>query len=184
MTEITHAQLRRRILLTLAAPFPVNRLSWRVGATNAKRLGCKPWEATEGIALAYIDARDVMGRLDAIQDELGVIWQSEYLPVHGPVVICRIGLFFPGVNEYLWRSSGAGSTQVEAEKGATSDAFKRAAVMWGVGRYLYALPSPWVGLVKGGLPRGFQQELPSWATPEGYLAVLEKRAAERKEDDK
>jgi hypothetical protein len=33
---------------------------------------------------------------------------------------------------------------VEADKGGISDAFKRAAVKWGIGRYLYDLKSPWV----------------------------------------
>ena len=29
-------------------------------------------------------------------------------------------------------------------KGAMSDSFKRSAVMWGIGRHLYDLPSVWV----------------------------------------
>ena len=37
------------ILAKLAAPFPPERISWRVGPTNK--------EKTKGIALAYIDAR-------------------------------------------------------------------------------------------------------------------------------
>ena len=40
----------------LERPFPVNRLRWRIGATNHDK--------TSAIALAYIDARDVMYRLD------------------------------------------------------------------------------------------------------------------------
>jgi hypothetical protein len=50
----------------------------------------------------------------------------------------------------VWKSDGAGDSDVEAEKGAVSDAFKRAAVKWGVGRYLYDLDSPWVALEKRG----------------------------------
>ena len=41
----------------LAKPFPETSIHWRVGATNARSQGGKP---TKGIALAYIDARDVM----------------------------------------------------------------------------------------------------------------------------
>jgi hypothetical protein len=52
--------------------------------------------------------------------------------------------------EWLWKADGAGDTDVEAEKGALSDAFKRAAVRWGVGRYLYGLPSPWVEVEPAG----------------------------------
>jgi hypothetical protein len=44
------------------------------------------------------------------------------------------------------KSNGAGDTDVEGPKGALSDAFKRAAVLWGIGRYLYSLDSPWVAL--------------------------------------
>ena len=38
------------------------------------------------------------------------------------------------------------STQFEADKGAMSDAFKRAAVRGGVGRYLYSMGDQWVEL--------------------------------------
>ena len=41
-------------------------------------------------------------------------------------------------------SDGAGDTNYEADKGALSDSFKRSAVMWGIGRHLYELPSVWV----------------------------------------
>ena len=166
-------EVLKTVMIQLAAPFPVNRLSWRVGSTNAKQLNCKPWEATKGIALAYVDARDVMMRLDAIQDQFGVLWQNEYLPPSGKVVVCRIGLMIGG--SWVWRSNGAGDTEYEAEKGACSNAFKRAAVLWGIGRYLYSLPSPWVDLDRGRLPKGFAPELPAWATPEGYLEIMQKR---------
>src|SRR4029077_16180461 len=37
-------------------------------------------------------------------------------------------------------------TDMEADKGALSDAFKRAAVRWGIGRYLYEVKAPWLEL--------------------------------------
>jgi hypothetical protein len=63
--------------------------------------------------------------------------------------VCDIGIKVMGASG-IWKADGAGDTDVEAEKGALSDAFKRAAVRWGVGRYLYGLPSPWVELEKKG----------------------------------
>jgi hypothetical protein len=117
----------------LEKPFPPNRIHWRCG----KRSNDK------GIALAYIDARDV---------------------------ICEIGLKIDG--EWIWRANGAGDTQFEAEKGKASDAFKRAAVMWGVGRYLYSLPNVWVSLGSRGQIVE-PPELPAWATPEGYEQIME-----------
>jgi len=138
----------------LKRPFPPTLIHWRVGATNAKSLNCKPWEATSGIALAYVDARDVMKRFD---DVCGDYWQNEY-PFTG---CCRIGVKIK--DEWLWRSNGAGVTAVEEEKGQYSDAFKRAGVLWGVARYLYYLPNVWCDLKKGKIIK--PPDLPNWALP-------------------
>ena len=133
-------------LARLAAPFPPEAISWRVGATNG--------EKTKGLALAYIDARDVMDRLDEVCGLTG--WQCEYVPMPNSTTCCRIGLLIAG--QWVWKSNGAGATgdvnketeREMAEKGGYSDALKRAAVVWGVGRYLYSLPSIWVAIEQRG----------------------------------
>jgi len=117
----------------LAAPFPPETISWRVGATTKDK--------SRGLALAYIDARDVQDRLDQV---CGIYWQVRHHHCGTDRLACDIGIKVG--DEWLWRGDGAGSTDVEAEKGAFSDSFKRAAVRWGVGRYLYDLDSPWVEL--------------------------------------
>lgn len=120
------------ILGKLAALFPPDRISWRVGSTNRDK--------TKGMALAYLDARDVQDRLN---DVCGVNWQCEHIVSNaGTKVTCRIGVKFG--DEWVWRSNGAGETDYEADKGSYSDSFKRAAVLFGVGRYLYDLSAPWV----------------------------------------
>ena len=136
----------------LKRPFDEKVIHWRVGATNAKKNGGVP---SKGIALAYINARDVMKRLD---DVCGDDWQVDY-PFEG---CCRIGIKIDG--EWVWRSNGAGETDVEGEKGRYSDAFKRAAVLWGVGRYLYYLPNVWCDVDKY---KKITQPptLPKWALP-------------------
>lgn len=126
------------ILAKLAAPFDPAKISWRVGPVDNKE------NPTKGIALAYIDARDVQDRFDAV---MGADWQNDF-PHAGTKTVCRIGLKVN--NEWVWRSDGAGDTDMEAEKGGLSDAFKRAAVKWGVGRYLYDVDSPWVEVEKKG----------------------------------
>lgn len=153
----------------LKRPFPVSKIHWRVGNTNAKKLQCKPWEATEGSALAYIDARDVMQRLDEVMGSEN--WQVRYPLSDSGLLICEVGLCIDG--NWIWKANGAGDTQVEAEKGKCSDAFKRAAVLWGIGRYLYAIPFAWGPLKRGNLD--FIPSLPKWATPEGYDEILAKR---------
>lgn len=115
----------------LAAPFPPERISWRVGSTTQDK--------KKGMALAYIDARDVMDRLDQVCGPEG--WQRQYPHANGKTV-CAIGIKVG--DEWIWKADGAGDSDVEAEKGALSDAFKRAAVSWGIGRYLYDVDSPWV----------------------------------------
>lgn len=117
----------------LAEPFDTSLISWRVGATTKDK--------TKGIALAYIDARDVMQRLD---DVCGIEnWQCRYSHANNKT-ICEVGIKIG--DEWVWKANGAGDTQVEAEKGAISDAFKRAAVLWGIGRYLYDVQNVWVEL--------------------------------------
>jgi hypothetical protein len=62
-------------------------------------------------------------------------------------------------------------THVEAEKGKCSDAFKRAAVVWGIGRYLYGLSTPRVQIDQYGKWEK-DPPLPAWATPKGFLDSL------------
>ena len=131
----------------LTAPFSPDDVHWRVGATTGDK--------SKGMALAYIDARAVMERLDAVCGPAN--WQCRYPHANGKTV-CEIGIRladetgeFPQLNpEWTWKADGAGDTDHEAEKGALSDAFKRAAVRWGIGRYLYDLPSPWVAIEQYG----------------------------------
>jgi hypothetical protein len=115
----------------LAAPFSPVAISWRVGA--------KSKDNQNGLALAYIDARDVMDRLDEVCTPGG--WQCRYSHANAKTV-CDIGIKCG--DEWVWKANGAGDTDVEQEKGALSDALKRAAVVWGIGRYLYSFPSIWV----------------------------------------
>ena len=140
-------------LADLKKPFPPERISWRVGSTTKDK--------SKGMALAYIDARDVQDRLDEVCGVDG--WQCRYVPMHDKKTVCEIGVkvgwkigntlsptTMQNVVEWIWKSDGAGDSDIEAEKGALSDAFKRAAVRWGVGRYLYDLESPWVALEPAG----------------------------------
>lgn len=138
------------VLLTqLKNPFNPKQLKWRVGATNK--------EKTKGIALAYLDAREVMKRLDDVcgPDR----WQTK-LTRTGEGFTCELGIKFG--DEWIWKSNSAGDTKVESIKGGASDAFKRAGAVWGVGRYLYYLPNVWVALDEDKKLKEIP-ELPDWA---------------------
>lgn len=156
------------VIEQLSDPFPVEAISWRVGATTKDK--------SKGIALAYIDARDVMERLDKIVGAEN--WQCRY-PFAG---CCEVGIRIDG--EWIWKANGAGETDYEGTKGMYSDSLKRAAVLWGVGRYLYNLPNVWVPIVPAGKSYKISSppELPQWARPKATAGFPTGPAVDMKVD--
>lgn len=150
------------LLDRLKDPFDPKFIKWRVGATNK--------EKTKGIALAYIDAREVMKRLDSVCGFDN--WQKKTERIDGGFT-CSIGIRING--EWVWKDDAAGETHVEPIKGGASDAFKRAAAVWGVGRYLYYLPNIWVAIEAQGNSYKLAElpELPHWAMPNKEIASWE-----------
>ena len=145
-------ELRRR----LADPFPADVVGWKAQSVKNNR----------ALAVGFIDARDVMDRLD---DVFGVDgWQDSYMPL-GDGVLCtlRIKVGDAWVEK---QDVGSPSEQPDAgdrNKAAVSDALKRAAVKLGIGRYLYSLPKVWADYdpVKKQLSQ--TPSLPAWALPGG-----------------
>jgi len=127
----------------LKHPFNPVHTHWRVGSVSRDKTKCMP--------LAYIDARAVMYRLDSVCGIDG--WQDSYVESPTGRIICSLSLRFD--DEWITKSDGAGSTGVEGEKGAISDAFKRAAVKFGIGRYLYYIKPFWTELDGKRLPKSF-----------------------------
>lgn len=168
----------------LSAPFAEDEIRWRLG--NIARSGRK------ASALAYIDARAVMDRLDEVVG--AERWRNQYKTGTDGGTICRIEILCQLPDEtWAWvgKEQGAENTQIEAVKGGLSDAFKRAGVQWGIGRYLYRLDACWQDVRSGYAPaggisvyrkaderRGLSEvkgwvptpKLPSWAVPDGKEA--------------
>lgn len=85
--------------------------------------------------LLYKDARADM---DILDETVGVEnWQREFYEVKGNVY-CRIGIKCG--NEWIWKSDCGVESNIDAAKGEASDASKRAATAWGLGRELYSCP--------------------------------------------
>jgi len=97
---------------------------WKV--QTAKHWGCE--------CVAYIDARQVMDLLDEVVGPQN--WQDHYREVAGKVY-CDLSIQVE--DEWITKSDCGTASHFEAEKGQASDAFKRAAVKWGIGRFLYQL---------------------------------------------
>lgn len=118
----------------LAAPFDLREVRFKPAVVSGNR----------ALALAYVDARVIQDRLD---DVLGVTgWQDEYECLPDGSVVCRLRLRIG--EEWITKMDVGGQSEQPDEgdrrKAAFSDALKRAAVKFGIGRYLYRLPSQWV----------------------------------------
>lgn len=100
---------------------------WRVQSFSKK--------TATATCVAYIDSRQVQERLD---EAVGCDrWQDAYKEVKGNVY-AGIGILING--EWVWKWDCGVESNMDAEKGEASDSFKRAAVKWGIGRFLYSLP--------------------------------------------
>ena len=110
------------LFAALAAPFDPDEVKLRSQA---------------GRQLHYVTARTVMNRLD---DVLGPEnWWDDFVPLEHSV-ICRLTIRLPD-GTVLTKSDAGGYAGMadpgDDDKSGFADAFKRAAVKFGVGRYLY-----------------------------------------------
>jgi hypothetical protein len=148
-------EARRALEAALAAPFDRAEVKWKPQVVKDNR----------AVVIAFVDARTIQDRLD---DVLGVMgWQDSYECLPDGAVVCRLKIRLGG--EWIAKVDVGGQSEQPDEgdrrKAAFSDSLKRAAVKFGIGRYLYRLEHQWVDydprtkrLV--GTPR-----LPDWALP-------------------
>ena len=114
----------------LKAPFPETEINVRVGSVFRN--------GASGIALPYIDARQVMERLDTVVGQQN--WSDNYKVVDNQSVVCELTIFGITKSDAGQAKPDGDKGEVKALKSAVSDAFKRAAVKWGIGQFLYSLP--------------------------------------------
>jgi len=110
------------LLLKLAEPITYK---WRVQSFSKNK--------SSATCVAYIDSRDVQDRLDEVT---GGLWQSDYKEVKGNL-FAGIALYIN--DQWIWKWDCGTESREDKEKGEASDSFKRAAVKWGIGRFLYSL---------------------------------------------
>jgi hypothetical protein len=147
--------INRNIFTELSRPFDQSDIEWRAGATNQDK--------TRALALAYITSRAVMDRLDEVVGPEN--WRDEYQPGPDGGLICGLSLRLD--EEWITKWDGAENTLIEEVKGGLSGAYKRAAVKWGIGRYLYKLERVWVPCEMTGksVVLKLTPPLPGWALP-------------------
>jgi len=126
----------------LLAPFGDSDIEWRLQMTN--------FEKTDGRAVPYVTNRAIQQRLDKTVGFQN--WKNEYIPWHmagnKASQICGISIFIEERHEWVTKFDGAENSDIEPIKGGLSDSMKRAAVQWGIGRYLYLMDTVWVKIEK------------------------------------
>lgn len=157
-------QTQDALLRQLKEPFDPNFVKWRVGQVSK--------DGTKATALAYLDAREVYKRLDDVCGVGG--WQDKIIEINGGF-ICELSILVDNV--WVTKSDTADLTDIEAIKGGASSALKRAAAVWGIGRYLYYLPKVWVAYDSQWKQLKEQPQLPDWALPNHNIERWEDVAA-------
>lgn len=104
---------------------------WKVQTINDKFALC----------VAYIDARDVFNVLDEVVGPEN--WTSEFTEINNQM-FCKLGIKVedpndPTKSEWIYKMDTGTEAHTEAEKSKVSDAIKRAAVQFGIGRFLYEI---------------------------------------------
>jgi hypothetical protein len=145
----------------LAAPFDPREVRFKPGVVSGNR----------ALALAFVDARVIQDRLDEVLGVTG--WQDEYECLPDGSVVCRLRLRLG--DEWITKMDVGGQSEQPDEgdrrKAAFSDALKRAAVKFGIGRYLYRLPSRWVDYDAHKRQFARTPTLPPFALPRQKKAV-------------
>ena len=127
----------------LARPFAPEDLEWRIQVTSKDK--------TSGLAIPYVTNRAIQDRLDEVVGPEN--WYNDFKPWHTngkkESQLCGIAIYFEG-RGFITKWDGAEDSDIEPVKGGLSDSMKRAAVEWGIGRYLYGMDQIWVDVI----PRG------------------------------
>jgi hypothetical protein len=173
----------------LSAVFKQDELEWRLQQAQTGNNGI--W----GRALVYVTNRAIMDRLDKVVGPEN--WKNEFRPAPNGegALLCGIGILVAGdadtPSEWITKWDGAENTATEPVKGGLSASMKRAAVQWGIGRYLYYIENDYIQVTDDGRFYGKTKEkddfrwnpptLPEWAILEDDKDALTTNIARIKE---
>ena len=152
--------------------FTANDIEWKPVTYTRDR--------TRAMAVPYISNRAIMDRLDEVCGPEN--WKNEFGVGPDGGVLCGLSICSNG--RWITKWDGAGNTEIEAVKGGLTTSMRRAAVQWGIGRYLYRIPARWEPVDSKGrfqrqpsIPPSFQPGYEGDGSPrlEPYLVVNERR---------
>lgn len=127
-------EVTNEVLAKLAEPM-IPR--WRVQSLTKDK--------KKAIIVPYLDSRMVQQRLDEVVGSAN--WCNNYDPENGA---SSIGIRING--EFISKSDVGVESKESKDKGKASDGFKRAAVLWGIGRNIYSIGSKILNTNENGSP--------------------------------
>jgi hypothetical protein len=131
-----------------------NDLEWKPGSVRK--------DGSKAMLMAYMNARAIMDRLDEAVGPDN--WWDSYEAGPSGGVVCHLTIRTE--HGPVTKTDGAENTDFEPVKGGISNALKRAASRWGIGRYLYWLDTGWSQVLTG---------YPEWGTPYVNITKDKKR---------
>ena len=145
--------MNNEIFIDLGAAFPFDEVSAKLQVTLTDKM--------IGMAVFYLDSRIIQKRLDNVIGHQN--WKNQYVAWQDVEVrdpkgnvktqksqLCGIAIYNEARNEWVGKFDGAECSDIEPVKGGLTDSFKRAACMWGIGRYLYEMDGIWVDIKQQG----------------------------------
>jgi hypothetical protein len=166
--------LIQAITVALARPFEPRDVKFKPQMVKNNRC----------LAMAYIDARLIQDRLDSVLGPEN--WEDAYDLLPDGSVMCRLRLKLG--DQWITKIDvGSPSEQPDSGdrlKAAFSDALKRAAVKFGIGRYLYRLPAQWVDYDPVKKQIAQVPQMPAFAIPKSKAAPAPAPAEPKKEAPK
>lgn len=145
----------RSIQDRLADPFDPADIKWKPQSVKGNK----------ALAIAYVGVRVIEDRLDAVVGVEG--WSDSYEVLSDGCAVCKLSLKI-GDAWVTKMDVGNPSEQPDAGdrlKASFSDALKRTAIKFGIGRYIYRLPQSWVDFDPAKKQIVRPPQLPDWAIP-------------------
>lgn len=163
------------IMESLQAEFPFEQLGWKITHTFESKGRFFAYVAP------FVDARAIQDRFDKV---FGIDkWQVSYEKWGEKTTKCTISVF---LNErWISKEDGSEESDYSSVKGGFSNSLKRAAVLWGVGRYLYNVKPSKVELsTRSNGPNSIYvsyQKKGYYFTPPTMLQIKNKQGSSQKE---
>ena len=159
----------------LRLPFDHTDVHWRVSSSGESARG--PYAQV----VPYVNAQNVQNRLDeAVRPENWRLTRNIHSVNAGgkPITLYECVLYIRDENgEWIGKSDVAEGTDIESGKGGASDSFKRAAVSWGIARYLYFVNTIYAETSTDKKPGWNYQKGKSapfwWRPPQNYQDILQ-----------